>query len=52
MPRFDTSFNFGANVAKPKAGKGQAKKGGGKVKRPKMGGSSKSRRYFAGMHGS
>jgi len=50
MPKFDTSFNFGANVA---GGGGKAKKPNAtkvKRKRPK-GTSSKSRRYFSAMHG-
>jgi hypothetical protein len=50
MPRFDTSFNFGANVAKPKAPKApkagrKKRKGGGTT-------SAKSRKHFAAMHGS
>jgi hypothetical protein len=48
MPRFDTSFNFGANVAKkPKSSKGSKPK----KKRPK-GGPSKSRKHFGAMYGS
>jgi hypothetical protein len=47
--RFDTSFNFGANV-KPKATKGKA--GKARKKKPKMGSRSKSRQHFATMHGS
>ena len=48
MPRFDTSFDFGANISKPKKPKAA------KRKRARVGRStsSKSRRYFAGMHGS
>jgi hypothetical protein len=46
MPRFDTSFNFGANV-KPKAKPARPKA----AKRPKPG-KSKSRKFFASMHGS
>jgi hypothetical protein len=50
LPRFDTSFNFGANVKaggskKPKAGKRKKTRGGRST-------ASKARRYFAGMHGS
>jgi hypothetical protein len=45
-PKFDTSFHFGANV-KPKPA-------GGKPRRRRRGGttSARSRRYFAGLHGS
>jgi hypothetical protein len=46
MPRFDTSFNFGANVAKPK------KTGTGKKRKKPKGKSSKSRKHFAAMYGS
>jgi hypothetical protein len=40
-PKFDTSFNFGANVVPKKA----------PVRRPR-GGSNKSSAYFKGMYGS
>jgi hypothetical protein len=44
-PRFDTSFPFGANRArKPARGKSR-RRGGGTAP-------GKSRRYFAGLHGS
>jgi hypothetical protein len=50
MPKFDTSFNFGANVKaggskKPKATKRKKARGGRST-------SSKSRKYFAGLQGS
>jgi hypothetical protein len=49
MPRFDTSFNFGANVkaggSKRKAGKRKKTRGGRST-------ASKSRKYFSAMHGS
>jgi hypothetical protein len=46
-PKFDTSFHFGANV-RPKAA------GGGKPRRRRRGGTTlaKSRRFWAGLHGS
>jgi hypothetical protein len=50
MPRFVEPFPFGANVVgKPKGGgkkKGRSKRGRGGSS------SSKSRKFFAGMHGS
>ena len=46
MPRFDTSFSFGA-LAKPK--KPAARPKAAKKPRGKKG---KSRAFFAGMHGS
>jgi hypothetical protein len=52
MPRFTTElFPFGANAPKAKSGGGKKSKGKGKRRR---GGttSSKSRKFFAGMHGS
>jgi hypothetical protein len=51
MPRFDTSFNFGANVAKPKVAKAKAAPKPRAAKRPK-GPKSKSRAFFSKMHGS
>jgi hypothetical protein len=51
MPKFDTSFNFGANAAKGggKGGKSKARTG----KRRRSGTtSSKSRKFFGAMHGS
>jgi hypothetical protein len=50
MPRFDTGFDFGANVK----GKGSKKPKTARRKKARVGRStaSKSRKYFAGMHGS
>jgi hypothetical protein len=52
MPRFDTSFDFGANVKGKSGGKTprapkprKKRKGGGTT-------SAKSRKYFGTMHGS
>jgi hypothetical protein len=50
LPRYDTSFPFGANVKaggskKPKAPKRKKARGGRTT-------SSKSRKFWAGMHGS
>lgn len=50
MPRFDTSFNFGANAPKPKSSKPASKPKSGK--KPKVGGKSKSNAFFGAMHGS
>jgi hypothetical protein len=48
MPRFNTSFNFGANApAKPKSKAARPKA----ARRPKAG-KSKSRKFHAAMHGS
>jgi hypothetical protein len=54
MPKFDTSFNFGANAP---AAKGTSAKAGGKSKgarKKRRSGttSSKSRKHFGAMHGS
>jgi hypothetical protein len=49
MPRYDTSFNFGANApSKPKSKPARPKAA---AKRPKAG-KSKSRKFYATMHGS
>jgi hypothetical protein len=44
-PKFDTSFNFGANIKPRAAGKPRKRRRGGTS-------SAKSRRFWAGMHGS
>jgi hypothetical protein len=50
MPKFDTSFNFGANVVnKPRE---SAKKPSAARKKRRRGTSSKGRKHFAAMHGS
>jgi hypothetical protein len=54
MPRFDTSFNFGANVSGA-AGKSPKKPKAAKRNKARVGRSTASKsshRYFAGMHGS
>jgi len=48
MPRYDTSFNFGANAPKPKARAARPKAA---AKRPKAA-KTKSRKFYATMHGS
>jgi hypothetical protein len=53
MPRYDTSFNFGANVsAKATPAKAGGKSKGARKKRRSGTTSAKSRKFFGAMHGS